>query len=270
MSAKKNKSSSPLKKKSKGKQFGGKVVSGKKSVKYYSIDFIGDPEKAIHLTDITDSHVTLYKNLSADKLSLEGITPDVTKEEKEQCYNHILELRITLRDASKQYIHDKAVECAANTFDWRKSDGQIVTSYKDLQKIARQRDDEDNNKETWKMVYTKCFRNGWQNDAESTYMHNNLIAYRAWNNNKKVRSGFIAKIFSSELNKFRKKFPWLKFRQPTETDADGKKIRRLYNSVVEFNEEIHVVKREDRILKGKTNVKPSKKVNRYIIIYVFY
>ena len=48
----------------KGNQFGGKVASGKQTISYYSIDFIYDAEKRIMMKHITDSHVTLLKNIN--------------------------------------------------------------------------------------------------------------------------------------------------------------------------------------------------------------
>ena len=153
----------------------------------------------------------------------------------------MLKIRKEIRDSAKAYIHDIAVDYSANKMGFVKSDGQMVSNYLDLLNVARDRHEDNNDKQTWELLYIHCFPSGWQIDVETNYMHNKGVVYRKWTNSKRVRSGFIAKIHTSELSKFRKKFDWLIWKQKAEVDDKGKKIRRRYTGREAFVPEIHVV-----------------------------
>ena len=200
-----NDATTPVSETRKGK----KVKTGVIETTYYSRDFVKDHESKYTLDDITASHIHLYNNCHKETIEVAGVSADVTDAERLQCMQNIVEIRSTMNSEIRDVIIEMAIEYANTELNYQRFDGQKIKKVKDLKYAIYKNRDEDEDKGNWKLFYNGPFRDGWLFPAEEKYMMENKIEYREWTSKKAAPRGFIAKLFTGELNKFRKGFKWI-------------------------------------------------------------
>lgn len=210
-------------------------------VKYYSRDFITHKEVAITSGTVTASHVHMHINKNKEKLSLNGVIADVTEEQKEECAKHMRTLRTTILRFATKRIEEMAVEYSNNVLQYKREDGQEVSESKDVVAAAKRCHRKGVDDDNFKLLYEECFVDGWEFSSEAKCLHDYKIIYRQWTEKQKAPKGFVAKLHTLALNKYRRKYNWIKKKVKDEDDTENASIQeKQRKGPIKFDPKKHV------------------------------